>query len=69
MQTLSAARLYEDQRDELQLEPLTESLASQFWASAAAVAVALGAYAVHARRRARLGPPLAELYQPPSASG
>lgn len=29
MQTLSAARLYEDQRDELQLEPLTESLASR----------------------------------------
>ena len=29
MQTLSAARLYEDQRDELQLEPLTESLASK----------------------------------------
>jgi HPr kinase/phosphorylase len=29
LQTLSAARLYEDQRHELQLEPLTESLASQ----------------------------------------
>ena len=29
MQKLSAARLYEDQRDELQLEPLTESLASR----------------------------------------
>jgi HPr kinase/phosphorylase len=29
MQNLSAARLYEDQRDELQLEPLTESLASR----------------------------------------
>lgn len=29
MQTLSVARLYEDQRQELQLEPLTESLASK----------------------------------------
>jgi HPr kinase/phosphorylase len=29
MQKLSAARLYEDQREELQLEPLTESLASR----------------------------------------
>ncbi len=29
MQNLTAARLYEDQRDELQLEPLTESLASK----------------------------------------
>ncbi|HYM82019.1 MAG TPA: HPr(Ser) kinase/phosphatase [Candidatus Limnocylindria bacterium] len=29
MQTLSVARLYEDQRHELQLEPLTESLASK----------------------------------------
>ena len=28
MQTLTTARLYEDQRDELQLEVLTESLAS-----------------------------------------
>ena len=28
MQTLSVARLFEDQREELQLEPLTESLAS-----------------------------------------
>lgn len=29
MQSLSAARLFEDQREELQLEPLTESLASR----------------------------------------
>src|SRR5262249_10768328 len=29
VQNLTAARLYEDQRDELQLEPLTESLASK----------------------------------------
>jgi HPr kinase/phosphorylase len=29
LQTLSAARLYEDQRDELQLEAITESLASR----------------------------------------
>ena len=29
MQTLSVARLFEDQRQELQLEPLTESLASK----------------------------------------
>ena len=29
MQNLTAARLYEDERDELQLEPLTESLASK----------------------------------------
>jgi L-asparagine transporter-like permease len=48
---------------------VTESLASQFWTSAGTVTLVLLAYAAHARRRARLGATLAELYQSPNASG
>jgi L-asparagine transporter-like permease len=47
---------------------LTDALASQFWTSAGTVAVALVAYALHARRRARSGISLAEVYQSPDAS-
>ena len=42
---------------------LTEALASQFWTSAGTVALALVAYAVHAWRRERRGPALAEVYR------